>query len=526
MSAATVADVLVNQFIARFGCPRRIHSDNAANFSGSLLAEVCRLLGVEKSFSSAFHPEGNSKCERMMRTILDMLAKYLDANHTEWDVHIPLLMLGYRAKVHSSLGHSPYYLMFGRNPRLPASVQIQAPSTAPKTVTIADYLSKLTERIKLSHKVALEASNRRHARNKRLFDKKLTTYSFQEGDPVYLFRSVAKSGQYYKFIRPWKPAVIVKNLSELNYRVRLLGGKKSVVVHHNRLKPRDDDPSVPVAAPNMSIPSTVVSPCTETDVQLPSRPSPLPRFAALGGDSYLPPFRGRADSGPATEALPDRDGEVGEPLLRLSAVCPRPCCPRPCCPRPCCPRPCCPRPCCPRPCCPRPCCPRPCCPRPCCPRPCCPRPCCPRPCCPRPCCPRPCCPRPCCPRPCCPRPCCPRPCGLRPCCPRPRSAVRVRRALRRGCAARCGEGAPRAAARVRRALRRECAARCGESAPRAAARVRRALRRECTARCGEGAPRAAARVRRALRRECAARCGESAPRAAARVRRALRPVVL
>ncbi|KAF0287570.1 hypothetical protein FJT64_014038 [Amphibalanus amphitrite] len=60
----------------------------------------------------------------------------------------------------------------------------------------------------------------------------------------------------------------------------------------------------------------------ETDVQLPSRPSPLPRFAALGGDSYLPPFRGRADSGPATEALPDRDGEVGEPLLRLSAVLP------------------------------------------------------------------------------------------------------------------------------------------------------------------------------------------------------------
>ena len=292
MTAATVADVIVNQFIARFGCPRRIHSDNAANFSGTLLTEVCRLLGVEKTHCSAFHPEGNSKCERMMRTILDMLAKYLDDNHGDWDAHLPLLMLGYRAKVHSSLGHSPYFLMFGRNPRMPAAVQMQAPPTVPKSATISEYLSRLTQRIKLSHKFALQASNKRHARNKRLFDKKLTMYHFQEGDSVYLFRSVAQSRQYYKFIRPWKPAVIVKKLSDLNYRVRVLGGKKSVVVHHNRLKPRDD-PSVPVATPDMSIPSSVVSPSFETEAEpqpLP-RPSVPPLCVTPDGDSYLSPLR-------------------------------------------------------------------------------------------------------------------------------------------------------------------------------------------------------------------------------------------
>ena len=290
MTAATVAHVIVNEFIAHFGCPRRIHSDNAANFSGVLLAEVCRLLGVEKSRCSAFHPEGNSKCERMMRTILGMLSKYLDANHDEWDVHIPLFMLGYRAKVHSSLGYSPYYLIFGRDPRTPASVQIQTPSTAPKSASISEYVAKLTERIKLSHKIALEASNRRHARNKRLFDKKLTMYSFQKGDSVYLFRSVAQRGQYYKFIRPWKPAVVVKRLSDLNYRVRVLGGKKSVVVHHNRLKPRADDPTVPVAPPDFSIPSSVVSPRPETETRQQSSPPPTPRYVPFD-DWYVSPSR-------------------------------------------------------------------------------------------------------------------------------------------------------------------------------------------------------------------------------------------
>ena len=101
--------------------------------------------------------------------------------------------------------------------------------------------------------------------------------------------------------------MIVKKLSELNYRVRVLGGKKSVVVHHNRLKPRDDDPTVPVAAPDMSVPSSVIS-----DVQPPSRSSPFPRFAALDGDSYLSPYRDRDAEDGASAAQTVPGGGVGE----------------------------------------------------------------------------------------------------------------------------------------------------------------------------------------------------------------------
>ena len=189
---------------------------------------------------------------------------------------------------------------------MPAAVQMQIPSTTPKSASISEYLSKLTERIKLSHKIALEVSNRRHARNKRLFDQKLTMYRFQEGDPVYLFRSVAQRGQYYKFIRPWKPAVIIKKLSDLNYRVRVFGGKKSIVVHHNRLKPRSDDPSVPVSAPDLTIPSSEVS---TSEVEAPRAP-PTPRYALLGGDSYMSPCQHTVGNDSAVS-----DAPVSPPLL-------------------------------------------------------------------------------------------------------------------------------------------------------------------------------------------------------------------
>ena len=61
------------------------------------MSELCRVMGIEKTNITAFHPQGNSRCGRVNWTILGMLAKYLPGNHNEWDRHLPLLMLSYRA---------------------------------------------------------------------------------------------------------------------------------------------------------------------------------------------------------------------------------------------------------------------------------------------------------------------------------------------------------------------------------------------------------------------------------------------
>ena len=237
MKATTVASTLVNEFFSRFGCPQRLHSDGAANFTGAVLAETCRLMGIEKSKISSYHPEGNAKVERIMRTILDMLSKYLDDNHTEWDVHLPLLMLGYRAQIHSSLGYSPYYLMFGREPKLPAEAGLSTP-VATSSRSVADYVDKLCTGLQQARRLAISASDRRHARNKRAYEGKLNEFSFQPGDPVYLHKAVVPAGQYYKFLRPWKAATVLRKVGDMNYRVRLESNGKTILVHHNRLKPR------------------------------------------------------------------------------------------------------------------------------------------------------------------------------------------------------------------------------------------------------------------------------------------------
>ena len=172
-------------------------------------------MGVRKSSTTSFHPQENSRCERMMRTVLDMLSKYLDDNHNEWDQHLPLLMLGYRSQVHKSLDYSPFFLMLDREPRLPVDVEIDA-ARATKSTSVASYVDKLCAGLRTAYREAIRMSHSSNARNKRIYEKKLNTFSYQIGDKVSLFKNVPKRGEYYKFVRPWMPAVIVSIHGELN----------------------------------------------------------------------------------------------------------------------------------------------------------------------------------------------------------------------------------------------------------------------------------------------------------------------
>ena len=48
-TAQTVADVLVNQWICRFGVPWRIYTDQGPDFKSSWIHEMCHMLDIEKT---------------------------------------------------------------------------------------------------------------------------------------------------------------------------------------------------------------------------------------------------------------------------------------------------------------------------------------------------------------------------------------------------------------------------------------------------------------------------------------------
>ena len=89
----TVERVLVEEFVARFGIPRQIHSDQGRNFESKVFQEMCKSLGMDKTRTMPLHPQSDGMVERFNRTIEEMLSKFVTENQRDWDSHLPILMM-------------------------------------------------------------------------------------------------------------------------------------------------------------------------------------------------------------------------------------------------------------------------------------------------------------------------------------------------------------------------------------------------------------------------------------------------
>ncbi|KRX36660.1 Retrovirus-related Pol polyprotein from transposon [Trichinella murrelli] len=61
MEASTVAKVLVEKYIAYFGAPDYLPSDQGRSFEASVVLKMCQLFSIKKSRSFPYHPQGNGK---------------------------------------------------------------------------------------------------------------------------------------------------------------------------------------------------------------------------------------------------------------------------------------------------------------------------------------------------------------------------------------------------------------------------------------------------------------------------------
>eukprot|EP00731_Ephydatia_muelleri_P039226 Em1238g1a len=149
--ATTVAKKLVDEMFCRFSPPEQLHSDQGRQFESELVKEICVLLQIRKTHTTPYHPQCNGMVERFNRTLLDMLATTIDNHQADWQHHIRKLCLAYNSSIHSTTGFSPFFLMFGRQVKLPIDLMYGTNRTEPDTA--AGFAQKLKEGLQEAYKL-------------------------------------------------------------------------------------------------------------------------------------------------------------------------------------------------------------------------------------------------------------------------------------------------------------------------------------------------------------------------------------
>ncbi|CAH1272763.1 RTL1 [Branchiostoma lanceolatum] len=239
--APTVAQVLFTHYIREHGVPSSLHSDQGRQFEADLMKELYAALGIAKSRTTPYHPQGDGLVERFNRTLKAMLSKYVSPMGDDWDDHLSHVLLAYNTSVHASTGYTPFLLAHGREANLPADMIFgTTPPGAPPTTTARSYVKTLTSSLRTAFAHARQNMQRASSRQKAAYDSTTSHRPYKTGDKVWVNDPTALRRK----LKPrWKgPFVVMERLHSdgepgVTYRIKDARSNRRKIVHYNRLKP-------------------------------------------------------------------------------------------------------------------------------------------------------------------------------------------------------------------------------------------------------------------------------------------------
>ena len=224
----------MKNWVCLYDVPDSIHSDQGRNFESRVFEEMCHLLEINKTRSKAYHPEGNGQIENLHQTLRSMLKARVEDDPPSGDEHLEYCMMAFRTSVHSSTGHTPFELMFGREMRLPLDVMMGRAEVDERNYS--EFVSDLQSSLETAYRDVRESLRAAQRRQKDCYDKGVKHMVFQTGDLVLRYTPQLKPGEANKFHRQWEgPFDVVKRVTYLVKNVRGRSGR-SQVVHFNNLQ--------------------------------------------------------------------------------------------------------------------------------------------------------------------------------------------------------------------------------------------------------------------------------------------------
>jgi hypothetical protein len=204
---AVVISFLEENILSRFGCPRKIVTDNAQAFKSMAMISFFQKYNIVLGHSMTYYPQGNGLAESSNKILITIIKKVLTENKKAWHVHLKYALWANRIGTKWSIRMSPFQMVYGTDVILPINLALpvmklwQDSKEEPNDITrrINQLIEIQQNRAEVNEKLQKYQDNM-----KALFDQKAKDREFLPGDLVLKWEARKEdAGKHGKFDQIW-----------------------------------------------------------------------------------------------------------------------------------------------------------------------------------------------------------------------------------------------------------------------------------------------------------------------------------
>ncbi len=181
---------------------------------------------------------GNGLTERFNRTLGNMIRALPVKSKAKWPQLLQTLTLSYNCTVHETTGFAPFYLMFGRIPRLLIDIMFQHVLCDDRVINHHEFITALRRDLSTAAEIARKHSLKEQNHHAILYNQKVRGTPLAVGDRVLLANRGVKGMK--KDADKWDSILyeVQSVRPEINvYRIKDAQTGREKVVHRNLLLP-------------------------------------------------------------------------------------------------------------------------------------------------------------------------------------------------------------------------------------------------------------------------------------------------
>jgi hypothetical protein len=209
INAEGTAALYIQHVFAHFGLPRKVISNRDPRFVSKFMQEVCRITGIERNPSTAYHPrtDGQSECSNQW---VETAIRFISDHHqTNWAPYLPIAQFAHNNWPSETTRKSPFFLLMGYHPR---ADWISSSSPLPQVTLRLEQL-----------KQARDTAQQLMIKAQQSWVKRRDTPKYKEGDQVWLEGKNLRINQPTAKLAPRRhgPFKVIKVLSPVSYQLAL-----------------------------------------------------------------------------------------------------------------------------------------------------------------------------------------------------------------------------------------------------------------------------------------------------------------